>query len=109
MPILILQPLVENAVRHGVAKVDERCLIEITARRVDEELHLEVMDNGPGIPDEPKRGHRVGMGLRNTRERLQQLYGRRFSFDLEQRPGGGCAARVTIPFTIQSTPSDRIE
>ena len=77
------------------------CLIEITVRRVDERLHLEVMDNGPGIRDGCDSDHHAGMGLRNTRERLQQLYGCRFSCELEHRPDGGCAARITIPYVTQ--------
>jgi signal transduction histidine kinase len=101
VPMLLLQPLVENAVRHGVAQVDGPCLIEITVRRVDERLHLEVMDNGPGIRDGCDSDHHAGMGLRNTRERLQQLYGCRFSCELEHRPDGGCAARITIPYVTQ--------
>lgn len=101
VPILLLQPLVENAVRHGVAQVDGPCLIEIAVRRVDEKLHLEVMDNGPGVREGRPNDDRAGMGLRNTRERLQQLYGCGSSLKLEHRPDGGCAACVTIPYVTQ--------
>ena len=109
VPILLLQPLVENAMRHGVGQVEGPCLIEITARRLDDKLHLQVMDNGPGIRDGGQGDHGVGMGLRNTRNRLQQLYGRRFSFELQHRPDGGCAASVTIPYMSQPIESERIE
>ena len=101
VPKLLLQPLVENAVQHGVAQVDGPCLIEITVRRVDEKVHLKVMDNGPGIGDGCDSDDRAGIGLRNTRDRLQQLYGCRFSLKLEHQPDGGCATCVTIPYVTQ--------
>ncbi len=74
VPNLILQPLVENAIKHGVSKIDEEGRIEINARRDGDRLVLCVRDNGPRISENGLRAGE-GVGLRNTRERLQELYG----------------------------------
>lgn len=107
VPRLILQPLVENAVRHGVGRVARQGLIEIVARRAGERLRLEVRDNGGGLTGPSPRGRPGGLGLENTRARLQQLYGANQRFDLhagagdaESRPGqeSGVVAALEIPF-----------
>jgi two-component system, LytTR family, sensor kinase len=94
VPSLVLQPLVENAVRYGVARQRGPGTVRIGARREGDQLVLEVADSGPG-PDGTVRG--TGVGLANTRERLAQLYGDRASFRLERAPGGGTRAVVRIP------------
>jgi signal transduction histidine kinase len=96
LPNMILQPLVENSIRHGIApKKDGGCL-EIGARRENGTLRLFVSDNGTGISPEMKL--REGLGLTNTRERLRHLYGDAFEFSLEPSPGGGSSACLKIPF-----------
>jgi two-component system LytT family sensor kinase len=97
VPNLILQPLVENAIKHGVSKIDEEGRIEIHARRDGERLVLCVRDNGPGISDSVLRAAE-GIGLRNTRERLLELYGSEQSFTLRGAEDGGVVAEVIIPF-----------
>jgi two-component system LytT family sensor kinase len=96
VPGFILQPLVENALRHGLADRSEEGVVEIGARRQGEELVLWVRDNGVGLPPGGTRGE--GLGLANTRERLSTLYGERARLDLEAAPGGGTTATVRLPY-----------
>lgn len=97
VPSLILQPLVENAVKHGVEKVAGTGRIEITARRHDNQLVLSIGDNGPGRT-KSENGDERGVGLRNIRQRLEQLYGGAQSLTFLERPGGGTIARIEMPF-----------
>jgi signal transduction histidine kinase len=97
VPEFILQPLVENAVRHGLARRTEATLVRITARREGGELVVRVTDDGPGpgaAPDE----RALGVGLSNTRERLQTLYGDRGRFTLTGTPTGGASAEIRLPY-----------
>jgi two-component system, LytTR family, sensor kinase len=96
VPTLILQPLVENAVKHGVSKVDASGRIEISARRVGDRLVLAVRDNGPGLDGGEAREEGVGLG--NTRARLEQLYGTAQSLTLREPAEGGLIAEVTLPY-----------
>lgn len=100
VPSLVLQPLVENAVRHGIARRASAGLIEITARRANGTLTLAVRDDGPGVAaaPEPPALPSGGVGLRNTRARLAQLYGDDQRVTLTGAPGGGALATVTIPY-----------
>ncbi|HVY68726.1 MAG TPA: histidine kinase [Verrucomicrobiae bacterium] len=97
VPNLILQPLVENAIKHGIEPRARPGRIWITARRDADRLHLEVRDNGNGLA--ANSVERVGTA--NTRSRLVQLYGERQQFELRNEPSGGLAARVTLPFRLQ--------
>lgn len=94
VPNLVLQPLVENALKHGVTAIDGPGKIEIAARRQGDNLLLSVRDNGPG-PSTPSVD---GVGLRNTTARLFQLYGERQSFALRPVSGGGTIAEVVLPY-----------
>jgi two-component system LytT family sensor kinase len=96
VPSLILQPLVENAVKHGVEKISGVGRIEISAMKIDDHLVLGVCDNGPG-PSSINNGDH-GVGLRNIRDRLEHLYGDAQSLTLVERSGGGTIARIEIPF-----------
>lgn len=98
VPNLILQPLVENAIRHGVAKHSSSGLIRITAQRSNGWLELSVEDDGPGLPAgfEPDAGR--GIGLRNVRSRMEQLYGSQQEFVIENVAPKGATARLRIPF-----------
>jgi len=93
VPEFLLQPLVENAVRHGLAKRVTAALLRIEARREGDELVLAVTDDGPG-PVEPAEG----VGLGTTRERLATLYGDRARLELMQTPEGGARVTVQIPY-----------
>jgi LytS/YehU family sensor histidine kinase len=95
VPSLILQPLVENAITHGIASSGPGGEIVIAARREGEQLIIEISDNGPGIS---AGGGRERIGLTNTRRRLAQLYGAGRHFELRSRAGGGATARLLIPF-----------
>lgn len=105
VPNLILQPLVENALRHGIgAKLSARCLA-IRAWRSGDDLHLEVGDDGPGLPEGWRLAHHSGIGLSNVRNRLHHLYRGKHTFTLRPRPEGGTLAAITIPFESQYTPA----
>jgi len=86
VPSLILQPLVENAIQHGIAVSPQGGRLAISATRAGDELRLEVRDNGPGLdPSREKSG--TGIGIENTRARLDRLYGERASFRLTNENG----------------------
>ena len=96
VPEFLLQPLVENAVRHGLARRTAATSLRIAARREGDDLVLSVTDDGPG-PDaaEPVA---EGVGLGNTRERLATLYGDRASLTLTRTPDGGAMVIVRMPY-----------
>jgi two-component system, LytTR family, sensor kinase len=96
VPSLVLQPLAENAVRHGLSPRDEGGLLEIGAQRDGADLVLSVRDTGVGLAPESER--RGGVGLQNVRARLAVLYPNAHRFTLENHPGGGTLALVCIPF-----------
>ena len=98
VPSLILQPLVENAVRHGVSRRGVAGQIAISGRRHNGTLRLEVRDNGPGFPEGWDPAKSAGIGLANTRERLHRLYGATHRFKARNGPQGGAVVSVTIPF-----------
>lgn len=95
VPSLILQPLVENAIRHGIEPHARAGRLVLSARRLPDSVELAVRDNGAG---QPVAGFtRVGIGIGNTRARLEELYGDRHRFELANHPEGGLVVRVTIP------------
>jgi LytS/YehU family sensor histidine kinase len=96
VPNLVLQPLVENAIRHGIEPRAKPGRIDLRARRENGRLKLEVCDNGVGLPS--GRIPEEGVGLSNTRARLQQLYGEGHCFELGDAPGGGLMVSVELPF-----------
>ncbi len=97
VPNFVLQPLVENAIRHGTSKNEDAGAITIGARRDGETLVLTVLDNGPTAPDAAPPAVE-GIGLRNTRERLAQLYGDAQSLALAPRETGGMSVEVRLPY-----------
>jgi len=99
VPNLLLQPLAENAIKHGIARKVSGGTIEIAARRLGDRLIVQVSDDGAGFTAPSLTGS--GVGLANTRSRLEQLYGGRAGFEL--RPGslGGAVATVSLPFHTQ--------
>jgi two-component sensor histidine kinase len=105
-PILILQPLVENAIRHGIEKRIAPGVVRITVERVADGLRLEVADNGRGFRSFPISKLKEGVGLSNTRGRLKELYGRQASLDLRAGKEGGFSAEIHIPWR---TAFDKLE
>ncbi len=95
VPSLVLQPLVENAIKHGIERKARPGRIELRARERGGSLGIEVRDNGPGLPDDQPLHE--GIGISNTRARLQQLYGAAHRFELKTVPEGGLLVEVTMP------------
>ena len=104
VPNLILQPLVENAVRHGISKQIAIGHLVIDARRLDERLLIRIDDNGPGKPNgngNLKRRANGGVGLANTRARLKQFYGD-FEFNIEDRiDRSGTTVMMNVPYLVE--------
>jgi two-component system, LytTR family, sensor kinase len=98
VPTFILQPLLENSIRHGIARRSTAGLIEIQAWHENGSLHLSVRDDGPGLPVnwDPERG--LGVGLKNTRERLRRLYGDAQSFEIAGIEGSGVRVDLMLPY-----------
>jgi two-component system, LytTR family, sensor kinase len=97
VPGFVVQPLVENALRHGLAERSDGGVVEIGARREGAEVVLWVRDNGIGLgAADPARG--PGVGLANTRERLATLYGARARLDVSADPEGGTTATLRMPY-----------
>jgi two-component system, LytTR family, sensor kinase len=98
VPQLILQPLVENSIRHGREAGYSKVDLRISAQREDGRLMLRVSDNGPGIPALESGVWRKGLGLSNTEERLEGMYGENQQLLLENANGGGLTVTVRLPF-----------
>jgi signal transduction histidine kinase len=94
VPTFLLQPLVENAFRHGIAR-RKHGRVRVCAERVNGEVRIDVEDNGVGLP---AAGLREGIGLKNTRVRLERLYGAAQSLTIAPIDGGGTRVRITLPF-----------
>jgi signal transduction histidine kinase len=104
VPQLLLQPLVENAIRHGIAPREGPGVVRVSARRVGDMLHLTVEDDGVGLTT-PHAGRGHGIGLGATRERLGHLYGVDFQMDVNERTGGGTRVTIKLPFRPASRES----
>lgn len=97
VPNLVLQPIVENAIRHGIAPRSSAGRIEIRAERRNGMIELEVIDDGPGL-QLGGEAFKEGIGLANTRARLQQLYGDEHRIEIKDADEGGLAVKLSIPF-----------
>lgn len=95
VPSLLLQPIVENSFRHGLSRRRQQGRVRVEAARVNGHVRLEIADNGVGLP---AGGPREGIGLRNTRVRLEQLYGNEQTLTLAPADGGGLRVVMTFPF-----------
>ena len=103
VPHLLLQPVVENALRHGIAPKARGGTIEVHARREGDRVFIEVSDDGVGLSDVSQPFQRRadgGVGLSNTRDRLRQLYGDDFRLDIEGRTGQGTRVTFDLPFRL---------
>ena len=100
VPNLILQPLTENALRHGIGGSASAGLLGISSGVENGQLRLLVYDNGAGLPDDWQLNGSAGIGLANTAARLQQLYDDDHQFDIRNRDGGGVEVVITMPFRL---------
>ena len=100
VPAFILQPLVENSVRHGLEPLPEGGTVTIVARRAGDRLRIEVSDDGVGL--RAGEAAREGIGLANTRARLSALHGERASMELCAGEARGCAVVLELPFRTAS-------
>jgi signal transduction histidine kinase len=96
VPNLVLQPLVENAIRHGMAQRESPGLVEISAEQSASRLRMQVRDDGPGLTKEINSN--TGVGLANVRARLERLYGGEQEFKIENANGGGTVVTLIMPF-----------
>ena len=99
VPSLMLQPIVENAVKYGFSQTIGPGEISIDCRVNGDTVEIDVSDTGPGLPESRAQSGGTGVGLANTRARLEQLYGGNYTLDLVNRPEGGAQVRVRFPFT----------
>ncbi len=96
VPCFLLQPIVENAIRHGISRCEESGWIETSAQRVGTRMCLQVRDNGPGMKGTSADG--FGLGLGNTKERLAHFYQNDYEFRAFQPETGGFQVSITIPY-----------
>jgi two-component sensor histidine kinase len=102
VPSLILQPLAENALRHGIGRSVASGLVGISSHLENGSLKLIVFDNGAGLPENWQLKSSAGIGLANTAARLQQLYGENHRLDVRNRPEGGVEVVIVVPFRTES-------
>ncbi len=108
VPSMLLQPIVENCLKHGLAPKLEGGKIQLRTTHRDGRLHVEIEDNGVGISEEKMPHVYVeGIGLSNVRERLRVLYGTDFNLDIQSRPGEGTIIRIDIPEVVATMQSVR--
>lgn len=99
IPGLILQPMVENAVKHGISKRAQGGLLQIAARRSDRFLTVSVGNDGPQLPADWQE-NQPGIGISNTRSRLRTIYGDQFQFNISNRQQGGVEASLSVPLKV---------
>ncbi|MEJ2127863.1 MAG: histidine kinase [Woeseiaceae bacterium] len=100
VPSLILQPLIENAIKYGISPCEEGGTLRISARVQHQTLVLQISDTGPGLGNGNNGQKSSGVGLKNTRERLQQLYGDNQAFTLAPNEPTGLRITINIPYEV---------
>lgn len=93
IPVLLLQPIVENAVRHGIANAASPGQISIESKTSNGVLSLKIRDTGPGMHQD----FREGIGINNTKRRLEHIYGNDYRFEMKNEPSGGLTVCIEIP------------
>ncbi|MEZ5656483.1 MAG: sensor histidine kinase [Sphingobium sp.] len=102
LPSLLLQPLVENAIKYAVTPKEEGAEISVAAQPAGENVRIIVSDTGPGLNQDPARPNMsTGVGLVNIRDRLSQAFGERHRFDTRSTPGGGFVVTIELPYVRQ--------
>jgi LytS/YehU family sensor histidine kinase len=102
VPAFLLQPLAENAVRHGIARTAAAAAIELRADRADGELRMCLHNDGPPLPADWSMDGYARIGLRNTAARLHHLYGAAGTLEVGNAAAGGVEVRITIPYHTRS-------
>ena len=107
VPSMILQPLIENAIKYAISKLSKNGTITITAHIFGSDLLIDVADNGPGAEiKNGKLAREHGVGLPNIRERLQSLYGKNFSFVITNNQPNGLRVSLRIPYELKEVEHD---
>ena len=101
VPCFILQPIIENAIRHGISHRESDGLLETSVERIGDKLSLRVRDNGPGLNGSSKQSNGHGIGMRNTRERLSYFYPGAYDFVAVEPETGGYEVTIRIPYESQ--------
>ncbi len=101
VPNFILQPLVENAIRHGLAARAAPGLLSLTAHRDNGQLQIIIYNDGPTLAEGWRMDSNAGIGLRNTRDRLEQLYGAKHQLEVRNQGTSGVVARIAIPYRVK--------
>ena len=101
VPSFVLQPIVENAVRHGTGALLRPGHVDVCARRMDDRIRIEVEDDGIGLPEGWRLEDHAGIGLSNIMRRLEELYRSEHSFAVCARTEGGVRVEITLPFHRQ--------
>jgi sensor histidine kinase YesM len=107
LPSLLLQPLVENAIKYAVTPKEDGADIAVEARLVVDRVHITVSDTGPGLHDRRSTpSYSTGVGLTNIRDRLMQAFGPDHRFEAKSKPGGGFGVVIEIPFQTEEQPRE---
>jgi sensor histidine kinase YesM len=101
VPCFLLQPIIENAIRHGISHRESDGLLETSVERIGDKLSLRVRDNGPGLNGSSKQSNGHGIGIRNTRERLSYFYPGAYDFVAVEPETGGYEVTIRIPYERQ--------
>jgi two-component system, LytTR family, sensor kinase len=109
VPVLLLQPLVENAIKHGLRGIAQGGRIDVRSACDEQRLILTVNDNGAGIPAAGLDGIQLGVGLGSTRERLIRMYPQSHDFSIRQLEQGGTEVRVVLPFRLGRRAEARLD
>ena len=97
VPTLLLQPIVENAFRHGIGRKTQACCLRMCAARQQDALNITIADDGAGLPADFDVERQEGTGLRNVRSRLAHLYGDGAGFDIRRAGDVGTAVTIRVP------------
>ena len=101
VPFLTLQPIVENSIKHGITRYKKAEEIIISARRDEQNIIIEISDNGPGLPEDFSLEQSDGLGLKNLKKRLSILYDNNFTFDIRKNTPSGVNVILTLPVSAE--------
>ena len=102
VPFLLMQPFIENSIKHGLTKLEDSQLIRISAYKEDPNLIIKIEDNGPGLSEKWSLEKNSGVGLKNVHKRLSAIYGDNFSMKLQNKSGPGVTTTIILPFSTIS-------